>query len=256
MITAIMQPTYLSWPGYFDLIDQCDVFVFLDTVQFEKQSWQQRNRIKTQTGPLWLTVPASRCLPQRIADVRIDESSHWRRKHWLSIATSYARAPYWPEYREPLEAIYMKKWIYLADLNIALTSLMARSLGLQARFLRTSEMLPIDQGKSARLVEICARLTADVYLSPRGSLAYMESELPFSERGIRLAFQQFEPPVYPQQFSGFIPYLSTLDLLLNVGPEALGVLRSGRRPWLTISELAAGPPERPTRRETSLSLPA
>ena len=239
MIVAIMQPTYLPWAGYFDLIDQCDVFVFLDTAQFEKQSWQQRNQIKTPSGPLLLTVPCSQCLPQRIVDVRIDKSSNWRRKHWMSIAANYSRAPYWHDFRGPLEAIYARHWDCLIELNLAVITLLANLLGLDTRFLKTSEMFPSNQTKTARLVDICVRLGADNYLSPRGSFAYLESERPFADHGISLAFQQFEPLVYPQLFGDFIPYLSMIDLLMNLGPSALGLLRSVRRPWLTFAELAA-----------------
>jgi len=256
MIVAIMQPTYLPWAGYFDLIDQCDAFVLLDTAQFAKQSWQQRNRIKTSSGPLWLTVPCSRCLPQRITDVCIDKSSNWRRKHWMSIAANYSQAPYWHDYRGPLEAIYLQHWDRLIDLNLALITLLTNFLGIEARFLRTSEMFPSNQTRTARLVEICVRLGADDYLSPRGSFAYLESERPFANQGIRLAFHQFEPPVYPQLFRDFVPYLSVIDLVLNLGPAALDVIRSARRPWLTFHELAAREDEEMIPREVNATFDA
>jgi hypothetical protein len=239
MIAAIMQPTYLPWPGFFDLLDQSDVFVFLDTVQFEKQSWQQRNRIKTPSGPLWLSVPCVRSFGQRIADVSIDGTTHWRRKHWMSIVANYSSAPYWREYRGPLETVYTSEWKHVADLNIHLIKLLTNQLGIRATMLRSSELAASDRTRAARLVEICVQLGADVYLSPRGSSAYLQSEEEFAAHGIRLAFQHYEPPAYPQRYAPFVPYLSVLDLLLNVGPGALELLRSGRRPWLSIADLAA-----------------
>jgi len=93
MKLVVMQPTYLPWMGLFDLIDQADVFVFYDTVQFEKQSWQQRNRIRTPGGPQWLTVPVYQSLGQPITDVRINNTARWRHKHWQSLVTYYRRAP-------------------------------------------------------------------------------------------------------------------------------------------------------------------
>jgi len=246
MIAAIMQPTYLPWSGYFDLIDQSDVFIFLDTVQFEKQSWQQRNRIKTPSGPLLLTVPCVQSLPQRIVEVRIEPKSNWRRKHWLSISANYSQAPYWHDLREPLEAIFSADWDCLVDLNIGLITLLTTRLGIEATFLRTSELLVPKRTRSESLVEICAQLGVDAYLSPRGAFAYLQSDRPFADRGIRLGFQRYDPPIYPQRFGDFIPYLSVLDLMLNVGPAALRVLRSGRRPWLSASELAAQDAENST----------
>jgi hypothetical protein len=238
MIASIMQPTYLPWSGYFDLIGQSDVFVFLDTVQFEKQSWQQRNRIKTPSGPLWLTVPCYQSLPQQIVDVRIDNKTDWRRKHWMSISANYSKAPFWRDYRERLEGIYSRDWDRLADLNIRLITLLTGLLGIEARFLNASELLRSDRSRSARLVEICADLGATVYLSPPGSFAYIHSDRPFAERGIRLAFQQYEHPVYPQRIGAFVSHLSVVDILLNCGPAALEILKSGRRRWLSASEMA------------------
>jgi hypothetical protein len=237
MIAAIMQPTYLPWSGYFDLIDQSDVFVFLDTVQFEKQSWQQRNRIKTPSGPLLLTVPCLQSLPQRIIEVRIDRKINWRRKHWLSISANYSKAPYWKDYREPLEGIFAQEWDRLVDLNIGLITWLADRIGIDALFVRTSELLAPERTRTSCLVDICDQLDVDAYLSPRGAFAYLQSDQPFADLGIRLGFQQYDPPSYPQRFGEFVPYLSVLDLLLNAGPAALEVLRSGRRRWLSASEL-------------------
>ena len=242
MIAAVMQPTYLPWSGYFDLIDQCDVFVFLDTVQFEKQSWQQRNRIKTPSGPLWLTVPCLQSLPCCIVDVRIEPTSQWRRKHWLAISANYSRAPYWHTLCEPLEAIYVRDWDRLVDLNISLIALLMNQLGIETQVVRTSELPTSGQAKTASLLEICDRLGADAYLSPRGGSAYLASDRPFSDHGISPGLQLYDPPIYPQRFGAFVPYLSVLDLMLNAGPAALDVLRSGRRPWLSAAELAAAEP--------------
>jgi hypothetical protein len=225
-----MQPTYLPWLGYFDLIDQSDVFIFLDTVQFEKQSWQQRNRIKTAIETQWLTVPVYRSLKQKIMDVRIDNTKDWRRNHWMSLVNNYHGSSFWSSYSSRLESTYHQHWDRLAELNIFLIKTLCETLDLRPRFVRTSE-LPILQGKKAELlVDLCKIFGADTYLSPAGSQVYLESDAPFRSDGISLVFHQYEHPTYPQLYGEFIPYLSVVDLLLNTGPQALGVIRSGRRP--------------------------
>jgi hypothetical protein len=239
MIAVVMQPTYLPWIGYFDLIDQADVFVILDTVQFAKQSWQQRNRIKTPQGPLWLTVPVHQSLHQSIKDVRIDDKSPWRKKHWASLVANYGKSPYWSAYAPRLEAVYAEANDSLAELNVRLIATLKAMIGVDARFLRTSEMLPIDESKVEALVALCRHVGADVYLSPPGSFDYLQSEAPFEAHGIRLAFQQFAHPVYAQRFGDFVPYMSAIDLLFQCGPGALDVLRSGRREWKSAAEMAA-----------------
>jgi hypothetical protein len=224
-----MQPTYLPWMGYFDLIDQSDVFIFLDTVQFEKQSWQQRNRIKTANGPLWLTVPVYQSLKQKIVDVRIDNTKNWRRNHSMSMVNSYRRSPFWTDYWPQLEAAYGQDWNLLVELNIHLIGILCEMLLLKPRFVRASDMPNIEGEKTKLLIDICRKLGADTYLSPLGSRAYLESDAEFRKVEISLLFHQYEHPIYPQLYGPFLPHLSIVDLLLNVGPKAIEAIRSGRR---------------------------
>jgi hypothetical protein len=215
--------------GYFDLIDQSDVFVFLDTVQFEKQSWQQRNRIKTANGPLWLTVPVYQSLKQKIVDVRIDNTKNWRRNHSMSIANCYRRSPFWTDYWSQLEAAYCQDWNLLAELNMHLIGILCEMLLLKPRFVRMSDMPNIESEKTELLIDVCRTLGADTYLSPIGSRAYLGSDAEFRKAGISLLFHQYEHPTYPQLYGPFLPQLSIVDLLLNVGPKATEAIRSGRR---------------------------
>jgi hypothetical protein len=230
MNVVIMQPTYLPWVGYFDLIDQADVFVFLDSVQFERQSWQQRNRIKTHNGPLWLTVPVLRRLEQTICEVKINNTAGWRRKHWLTLSASYAKAPYWSVYGPRLQEVYDREWESLAELNITLIQLVAGFLGLERKFVRTSEMAPLKGHKADMLIDLCERFQATEYLSPVGSREYLADDLAFRARGIELKFNEYEHPVWPQQFGEFVPYMSAIDLVLNTHDAALSIIRSGHRP--------------------------
>jgi hypothetical protein len=168
---AIAQPTYLPWLGYFDLLDQVDKFVLLDTVQFEKQSWQQRNRIKTPPGLLWLTVPVvfRGRLGQRIADVEIREADFWR-DHLRAVELNYRRAPFFDSYYPPLSELLRSAsaGLRLAELTIALLRWLSQALGIKTPIVRSSE-LAVTGKRTQLLAEICSVLEATTYVSPLGS---------------------------------------------------------------------------------------
>lgn len=228
MIAAIMQPTYLPWIGYFDLMDTSDFFVLLDTVQFEKQAWQQRNRIKTADGQWkWLTAPVIQNLGQRIDAVKIDNSKSWPRKHWGTIEQCYRRAPYWQLYSDGLSKIYTRHWDNLVELNLTLIKYLKDQFGIKTDLFRASE-LPVFSGKVRLLIEICHYLKVNAYISPVRAANYIEQDNIFESEGISLVYQQFEHPVYAQMYGEFISHMSAIDLLFNEGPKSLEIIRSGR----------------------------
>jgi hypothetical protein len=233
---AIAQPTYLPWLGYFDLIDQVDEFVLLDSVQFEKQSWQQRNRIKTPTGLLWLTVPVvfRGKLGQRIADVEIREPDFWR-DHVRAVELNYRRSPYFDRYFEDLSRLLQTEAANgnLSRLTIEMLRWFLRVLGIKTPIVRSSE-LSVQGKRTELLAEICASLGAAAYLSPLGSAEYLLGEMAIlTERNVTVTFQHYEHPAYKQMFPPFQPYASVLDLLFNEGDGSLDIIRSGRRqPYL------------------------
>ena len=232
-----MQPTYLPWMGYFDLIDQSDVFVFLDSVAFSGRSWQQRNRILTKDGPLWLTVPVRQASGTRICDVAIDNTQSWAKKHSTSVERSYRRSPYWDLLAAALGEAYGREWDLLAELDIYLIESLGEQLGVSARFERATHLPATKGAKGGALLEICLELGATTYLSPPGSFDYLHADAGFSAHGIDLVFQHFEHPAYPQSRDEFVPYLSVVDLIANTGPGAAEVIRSGRRPARTVEEM-------------------
>ena len=241
MKIAIAQPTYLPWLGYFDLLDQVDKFVLLDTVQFEKQSWQQRNRIKTPTGLLWLTVPVvSRGrLGQRIVDVEIREADFWR-DHLRAVELNYRRAPFFDEYYPALSELLRSasSGLRLAELTIGLLRWLTEALGIKTPIVRSSE-LAVDGKRTHLLAEICSLSGATTYVSPLGSADYLLNELPIlTGRGINVVFQHYEHPAYRQLFPPFQAYASVLDLLFNEGENSLATVRSGRRPPFAPAEVA------------------
>ena len=226
---AIMQPTYLPWIGYFELMDACDVFVFLDCVQFDKRSWQQRNRIKTAAGELCLTVPvfSKSRRDQRIHEVEIDRSRGFADQHVRSLRFAYAKAPFLRNYIEGFEEILRKDHARLAALNVDLIRWIARELGIATRTLCSSELLA-EGARVERLVSICKLVGADHYVSPAGARAYIEDNNIFAAHGIGLSYQEYRHPVYRQLHGEFLSHMSAVDLLFNEGEAALEVLRSGR----------------------------
>jgi hypothetical protein len=239
---AIAQPTYLPWLGYFDLLDQVDRFVLFDMVQFEKQSWQQRNRIKTPQGLAWLTIPVvfRGRLNQNIADVNIRVPDFWR-DHLRAIELNYRRAPFFDRYYDELRRrIEMSVAnLSLPELTISLLHWFAEIIGITTPMVRSSE-LHVHGKRAELLAEICASLGASAYLSPFGSSEYLIDELfALTGRGIEVSFHHYEHPVYRQMFPPFQSYACILDLLFNEGDKALQIIRSGRRQPLLPEEVAS-----------------
>jgi hypothetical protein len=239
MKIAISQPAYLPWLGYFDLIDQVDAFVLLDSVQFEKQSWQQRNRIKTPSGLQWLTVPVifRGCFGQRIQDVVIREPEFFR-KHLRAIELNYRRAPFFNQYCPELAQILQSCSASLVELNLELIRWFCQILGIRTTLLRSSDLGECGV-RSELLVNICRRLRSDYYLSPLGSAVYLLDDVDrFAQAGIEIGFQHYEHPEYRQLFLPFQSHASALDLIFNEGDASMAILRSGRRTPFTPAGIA------------------
>ena len=228
MLTAIHQPQFMPWLGYFDKLDQCDHLVLLDTVQYKKNEWQNRNRIKTAQGPQWLTVPVRFRFPAIIAEVAVNDQVNWRHKHWQSLLTNYSRAPHWESLARALETLYGEPWEKLAALNGATVALLAEALDIDTPTTWASQLEGIGQDPTGRLVDVCRAVGADAYLAGADGASYMDLEQ-FQAAGIEVIFQRYDHPTYPQLFGDFESHLSALDLVLNCGPHSLPILRQGRQ---------------------------
>lgn len=241
MKISIAQPTYLPWLGYFDLMDQVDMFVLLDSVQFEKQSWQQRNRIKTPTGLQWLTVPVifRGRSGQRIDEVEIRDPE-FALKHLRTIELNYRRTPYFDEYFPAVERIFRDyKNALLVDMNIQFLEWMRKIFGITTPLKRSSSM-QLEGKRSELLVNICRSCQANVYISPLGSSVYLLNDLSrFNDGGIDVRFQNYSHPEYRQLFPPFQPFASTLDLIFNEGPKSPEIIRQGRRDLLIPTQVSA-----------------
>ncbi|MBI4531383.1 MAG: WbqC family protein [Candidatus Latescibacteria bacterium] len=228
MTIAIHQPHYLPWLGYFDKMDRADRFIFLDTVQFEKNGWQNRNRIKTATGTMWLTVPVTVKFGMRIDEVRIANATGWGKKQWYALVTNYSGTPFFEEQKAFFEdTLLRREWDSLVDLNLYTTTSLATMLGIRTESIRASDLGIGEDDPNVRLARICQAIGATSYIPGAGGRNYMDMDV-FNAYGIHVEFQEYHHPVYPQRFGEFIPNLSAIDLLFNCGPESLNVMRQGR----------------------------
>ncbi len=227
MRLVIMQPSYLPWLGYFDLFLKSDLFLVYDNVQFDKDGWRNRNRIKTPNGPQWLTVPVltkGQDWPTN-KEIKINNKEPWKRKHLNGLKMNYAKAPHFQEIYALFEPIYAQEWESLLDLNMACIRTMNDYLGITTPFQFSSDLnLDLPEEKNQKLIEICKHLKADQFYEPEGGKGYIDAEC-FKSQGIDLTFQNFQHPVYPQLHGPFVPFLSTVDLLFNCGKESIHYLK-------------------------------
>ena len=223
MLIAIHQPQYLPWLGYLDKIDKADVFVILDNVQFKKNEWQNRNRIKTAQGCQWITVPVLYRFPEKINEVMVNNKASWSRKHLQALITNYSKSPYFDNYKSFFEDIFSRNWDRLVDINIEIIKFLISALGLNTKLVMASD-LQLREGSTERLIDICKTLKGDKYLAGKDGSSYMNLEL-FDKEGIETIFQEFKHPVYDQLFGDFEPCMSAIDLLFNCGNNSLEILR-------------------------------
>lgn len=225
MIVGIHQPNYLPWLGYFYKVARSDIFVFLDNVQYSKNSIINRNKIKTPQGAAWLAVGVltKGRFGQLIKEVEINNDTSWGNTHEKSISQNYSKTPYFKKYKVSLEDVYHRRWGKLVDLNEALIKLNCDLLGIKGvRFIRASE-LNVSGQSTELLINICKAVSADTYLSGFGGKKYMDGKA-FEQAGISLRYYGFEHPTYNQLWGEFIPNLSIIDLLFNVGEKSLEML--------------------------------
>ncbi len=225
---AIMQPTFLPWVGYFALMDRVDRFVLLDDVQFDKRSWQQRNRIKTANGPIWLTVPVltKGRREQTILEAEIQPEARFAETALKTLEHAYSKAAHFAPVMDRIAPAFEAAGQGLCALNVALIDALCELMGLQADMVRSSAT-PVTSSKAQRLADLCRAHGARRYLSPPGSKDYLDGDPALAEAGVELAYLNYIHPEWPQLHGRFEPYMSALDLVMNALPGALSILRSG-----------------------------
>jgi hypothetical protein len=217
---GIIQSNYIPWKGYFDIIHDVDLFVFYDDVQYTKNDWRNRNRIKTEHGERWLTIPVGKRESRRICDVALP-SSGWARDHWRRLEAAYRRAPYFEVYRAYFEEFYLRRpWSTLSEFNQALVTGIARDLlGITTPNL-DSRTFHLTQSKGGRVVELLQHVGASVYVSGPSAKAYITDE-GFLAAGIKVEWKNYQGyPEYDQFHGPFVHAVTILDLLFHTGPLA------------------------------------
>lgn len=217
---AVIQSNYIPWKGYFDIIHDVDLFIFYDDVQYTKNDWRNRNRIKTQHGAAWLTIPVGADLNRLICEVPLADE-RWAKNHYKTLVQNYAKAPFFAQYQPLLEEVYLaRRWTNLSELNQYLIKTIARDcLGIIAEF-ADSRSYGASGKRLERLLDLLKKAGTDRYISGPAARDYID-ERHFASEGIQLVYKDYSGyPEYPQFFPPFDHYVTVLDLLFHAGPDA------------------------------------
>jgi len=222
---AILQSNYIPWKGYFDLIASVDDFVFYDDVQYTKNDWRNRNKIKTPLGSCWLTIPVGGDIKRRICDVTF-RSQRWRADHWKTLEQNYRKAAAFSEIAAWLKPLYLDSAeISLSASNRAFVEAVCRYLNIGTR-LSCSWDHPVVEGRTERLVAICGALGASRYVTGPAAAAYLDAS-GFARHGIAVEWFDYRGyPKYPQLWGEFDHHVTVLDLLFNCGRSARKYMKS------------------------------
>lgn len=223
---GIHQPEHLPWLGFIHKVMSVDEFVLLDNVQFRKKYFQNRNKIRTNRGEQWLTVPLKKKhSDQKINEIEISYDQDWQSKNLNLIKINYIKAKYFGEYFEDLKMIYKTEFGLLRDLNIELIKFILQKFEIRTKLYVSSELLDdLGQGGTNVNLNICKKLNADVYLSGAFGKDYLDISK-FEKEDIQVEFQDFEHPIYKQLYDPFISNMSSIDVLFNYGKNSLNIIK-------------------------------
>lgn len=227
LILTAHQPTYLPWLGLFHKIALSDMYVSFNMAQYLPKNWNNRNKIKTTQGAIWLTVPVLRSgyREKTISEIKINNDVPWQRKHWKSIYLNYKNAPYFSKYASFFEDVYKREWGNLTELNEYMLKWFLDILGINVDFLYASHFEFVGK-KSALVLNMCKQLKSDVYIFGELGKNYADIRS-FEDNGIKVIFQEYRHPVYNQLHGEFVSHLSIIDLLFNCGDKSLEILMEG-----------------------------
>lgn len=216
---AILQSNYIPWKGYFEIIAAVDEFILYDDMQFTKNDWRNRNRVKTPTGIQWLSIPVGSDIRRRIRDVQLPATS-WAEQHWKTLSLNYRAAACFDSVADWLAPLYLENTCTdLSSFNRKLIEAICGYLGIRTT-IRNSWDYMVTEGKTERLVELCRQAQGTIYLSGPSARGYLDESL-FHTAGIEVQWMQYGPyPEYPQLWGPFVHEVSVLDLLFNCGADA------------------------------------
>ncbi len=225
-ITGIIQSNFIPWAGYFDFINSCDEFIFLDDTQYTKESWRNRNKVKTSNGAKWINVPVRFSLLQRtsIDQTPINYSLKWQKQHELLLTAHYKNAPYFKALFSEYMSIISKEYSSISELNFHIFEWICSYLYIKTPLTQARKYQAYGT-KTDRVIDLLKKSNASVYLSGPAAKDYLEVDK-FKEAQIELRYKSYSYPPYPQIHGDFVPGLSILDLLFNVGPEAKNYIKS------------------------------
>ena len=222
MKVAMMQPDYIPWKGIFDLIHRVDKFVFYDDVQYTTRDWRNRNVVPSQSGAVWLTVPvlSKGKREQLIKDVVINPNQNWQKKHFRTLELTYAKAPFFSQYRYLLEDFYLsRRWENLSEFDIYTTCRICEILGIRTEFYKASDLNCSGSKDGEKVIKICKKLNCDYFINGPASKKFM-NERQFDAADIQLDYIEYTYPEYRQMTRPFCHNVSVLDLLFNTGDDA------------------------------------
>ena len=225
---AILQSNYIPWKGYFDLINMVDEFIFYDEVQYTKNDWRNRNKIKTPQGIQWLTIPVRQeSLDQKIKDTKISDKK-WNIKHWRTISQNYSKAKYFKDYKDIFEELYLTcDEEYLSEINYKFITTINEILEIKTKLRWSSEFELVD-GQTEKLLGICKDCNADIYLSGPAAKDYFNEDLAKQEN-IKVEWMDYSGyKEYEQLNPPFEHGVTILDLIFNKGDRAKEFMKSFR----------------------------
>ena len=226
MILTAHQPVYLPWLGLFHKIALAETFVYFDQVQYLPKDWMNRNKIRTKSGSIWLTVPVLRkgYRDLKTSEIEINNSTNWQKKHLRSISLNYKKSPYFENYIPFFEDVYSRKWEFLGDLNEYMLKWFLDELGIKVNFLNAKNF-KFQGEKSSLILNMCKKLDASTYIFGTLGKDYANVH-EFEKNNIKLIFQDYNHPKYSQLYNEFVSHLSVIDLLFNHGPKSLEIILS------------------------------
>ena len=228
---TILQPTFLPWLGYFEMIHSSDIFVVFDNVQFVKKSWQQRNKIKTANEITTLTVPikkTSRSTYINNIEISYDHGNPLE-KHWSTIEFAYKKSPYFKNYSDIFESIFKQQHSTLLDLNMNLIQNICKILKINTKIVFASHFMDnfLKNNKTENIIDLCNSIGIDSLYDAKGASSFLELSK-FKDNNIKIEFQEYVHPTYSQMWGNFVTHLSTIDLIFNEGKNSLDIILSGK----------------------------
>jgi hypothetical protein len=221
MKVVILQSNYIPWKGYFDLINDADIFCFLDEVQYTKNDWRNRNKLYSKNGLFWLTIPISKkAVNLKISEV-ILENSYWQEKHYTSIVKTYCKAPQLHNLLPFLEDIYLKQqWKSLSELNQYIIKKICNFIDIKTKIV-TSKDYHLESNKIDRIISLIKQMGGTEYISGMGAKNYLDgSEGIFTQNDISLVYKTYGYyKAYPQNLPDFQDAVSIIDTLMFVKQE-------------------------------------